>query len=136
MHFLLYVLAAILVVFFVYQGFMSLPPKATPEQVAQVQKMIDDNAIFIASKSNCPHCKSAIATLFYEWKVPVGDALVLQLDTMEDGPVIQQALEQINGQRTVPHIYIGKEFIGGNDKLQQLSYSGALKWKLEKVVKI
>ncbi|CAB4255232.1 similar to Saccharomyces cerevisiae YDR513W GRX2 Cytoplasmic glutaredoxin [Maudiozyma barnettii] len=112
------------------------PQTVSKEVVDQVQKMIDDNPVFVASKSYCPYCKETLNTLFEVLKVPVADALVLQLDTMDDGDQIQVALKQLNGQRTVPSIYIGQEFIGGNSDLQKLYTSGALKTKLEKVVRI
>ncbi|KAG0669595.1 glutaredoxin [Maudiozyma exigua] len=112
------------------------PQTVSQEVVDQVQKMIDDNPVFVAAKSYCPHCKATLQTLFDSMGVPVADALVLELDKMEDGPQIQTALKQINGQRTVPNIYIGQEFIGGNSDLQKLYMSGQLKTKLQKVVRI
>jgi glutaredoxin 3 len=36
----------------------------------------------------------------------------------DDGMAIQDALEEINGQRSVPNIYIKKQHIGGNSDLQ------------------
>jgi glutaredoxin 3 len=41
--------------------------------------------------------------------------LILHTD---DGRAIQDALEEINGQRSVPNIYIKKQHIGGNSDLQ------------------
>lgn len=43
-----------------------------------------------------------------------------------DGSALQDALESINGQRTVPNIYIKQSHIGGNSDLQGLSKSGKL----------
>jgi glutaredoxin 3 len=37
---------------------------------------------------------------------------------IDDGAAIQDALEQINGQRSVPNIYIKKQHVGGNSDLQ------------------
>lgn len=39
---------------------------------------------------------------------------------IDDGSEIQKALEEMNGQRTVPNIYIEKKHIGGNSDLQGL----------------
>ena len=36
----------------------------------------------------------------------------------EDGAAIQDALEEITGQRSVPNIFIGQKHIGGNSDLQ------------------
>ena len=37
---------------------------------------------------------------------------------IDDGAAIQAALREINGQSSVPNIYIKKEHIGGNSDLQ------------------
>lgn len=42
----------------------------------------------------------------------------MELDQVNDGSEIQDALEEITGQRTVPNIFIGKKHIGGNSDLQ------------------
>jgi len=36
----------------------------------------------------------------------------------EDGAAIQDALEEITGQRSVPNIFIAQQHIGGNSDLQ------------------
>lgn len=36
----------------------------------------------------------------------------------DDGPAIQDALEEITSQRSVPNIFIDKQHIGGNSDLQ------------------
>lgn len=45
---------------------------------------------------------------------------------------MQDALEEISGQRTVPNIYISQQHIGGNSDLQRLGRDGKLKGMLEK----
>jgi glutaredoxin 3 len=50
----------------------------------------------------------------------------VKFSILDDGSALQDALEGINGQRTVPNIYIGKKHIGGNSDLQQLSNQGKL----------
>jgi glutaredoxin 3 len=39
---------------------------------------------------------------------------------IEDGSAIQAALKEINGQSSVPNIYINKQHIGGNSDLQSI----------------
>jgi glutaredoxin 3 len=41
----------------------------------------------------------------------------LTVDT-EDGAALQDALEEITGQRSVPNIFISQNHIGGNSDLQ------------------
>ena len=36
----------------------------------------------------------------------------------DDGSALQDALEEISSQRTVPNIFIGQKHIGGNSELQ------------------
>jgi len=80
----------------------------------KVQKIIDENAVAIFSKSYCPYCRASKATLgelgasFY----------TVELDQVVDGPALQEALLEISGQRTVPNIFIAKQHIGGNSDLQ------------------
>lgn len=94
--------------------------------VNRVQSLIQSNKIFVASKSYCPYCRATLKTLFEDKKVNKDLATVLQLDLMDDGSEIQQALLEITGQRTVPNIYINGKHIGGNSDLQALDSSGRL----------
>ena len=43
---------------------------------------------------------------------------------------MQNILEKISGQRTVPNIYINGEHIGGNSDLQAANKNGSLDAKL------
>ncbi|KJZ77251.1 hypothetical protein HIM_03572 [Hirsutella minnesotensis 3608] len=56
---------------------------------------------------------------------------LLELDQETDGSAMQDALEEITGQRTVPNVFIAKKHIGGNSDIQALHKSGELKSKLQ-----
>jgi glutaredoxin 3 len=43
-----------------------------------------------------------------------------------DGEELQDALQQISGQRTVPNVYISQKHIGGNSDVQGLKSKGQL----------
>ena len=60
---------------------------------------------------------------------------IIDLDQMdgEDGPLIQQTLHELTGQRTVPNVFISGNHIGGNSELQELHSLGNLVPLLEKV---
>ncbi|KAI5458494.1 thioredoxin-like protein [Mariannaea sp. PMI_226] len=92
----------------------------------KVQQLINDNAVVVFSKSYCPYCKATKSTL----SSLDADFVVLELDQIADGSDIQDALEAISGQRTVPNVYINKQHIGGNSDVQALVKSGELKAKL------
>lgn len=114
-------LLVLFIVFSVFKRYLtqSAPRQMSAETVAQVKQLIAANDVFVASKSYCPHCSSAKRLLA---KV-TPNAYVLELDTMEDGDDIQQALAKITGQRTVPNIFIKGKHIGGNSDLQALGES-------------
>ncbi|CCD25761.1 dithiol glutaredoxin GRX2 NDAI_0F04430 [Naumovozyma dairenensis CBS 421] len=101
------------------------------QTVEYVQKLIKENKVIIFAKSYCPYCKAAKHTIFEEINVPKSKALVLDLDLMDNGQEIQQALLAINGQKTVPHVYINGEFIGGNSEVQKIYKSGELQKMVE-----
>jgi glutaredoxin 3 len=91
--------------------------------------------IAVFSKSYCPYCKATKALLtdlganYFSIELDqVGmssDRLNFQLEdkclqkATDDGAAIQAALKEINGQSSVPNIYIKKEHIGGNSDLQK-----------------
>ena len=82
----------------------------------RVQELIDANDVFVFSKSYCPYCKATKRTL--EAAGVNLEGKVIELDKDENGADLQDALEKINGQRSVPNIYIGKKHIGGNSDLE------------------
>jgi glutaredoxin 3 len=80
----------------------------------KAQSIIDDNAVAVFSKSYCPFCK-ATKSLLSELGAKYYS---IELDQVDDGAAIQDALEEISGQRSVPNIYIAQKHIGGNSDLQ------------------
>ncbi|CAG8984122.1 hypothetical protein HYALB_00006223 [Hymenoscyphus albidus] len=80
----------------------------------KAQKIIEENGVAVFSKSFCPYCKATKSLL---------DSLgakyyAIELDQVDDGSDIQAALKEINGQSSVPNIYIKQQHIGGNSDLQ------------------
>jgi len=49
---------------------------------------------------------------------------------MQNGSAIQNALQTISGQRTVPNIFIGGNHVGGNSEFQGKVRSGEIKGML------
>jgi len=80
----------------------------------KAQKIIDDNAVAVFSKSYCPYCKATKALLTEKG----AKFYAIELDQVDDGSAIQNALREMNGQSSVPNIYIGQKHIGGNSDLQ------------------
>lgn len=94
-----------------------------------VRNYIDQNKIFIATKSYCPYCRR-VTTLLSDWKV--NEAKVLPLDLESNGSEIQAALTQLSGSRTVPSIWLNGEFVqGGSEGIARLVKNGEWKQFLE-----
>jgi glutaredoxin 3 len=55
-----------------------------------------------------------------------------ELDEMPNGAAIQDELEVMTGQRSVPNVWVNKQHIGGNDATQALLRSGKLEKMLSK----
>ncbi|KAL8842348.1 MAG: hypothetical protein Q9205_006023 [Flavoplaca limonia] len=80
----------------------------------KAQNIIDENAVAVFSKSYCPYCKAS-KSLLSELGAKF---FVIEMDQVDDGADLQNALEEISGQRSVPNIYISQKHIGGNSDLQ------------------
>ncbi|KAI9679872.1 MAG: hypothetical protein M1817_004886 [Caeruleum heppii] len=80
----------------------------------KAEKIIDENAVAVFSKSYCPYCKATKALL----SGMKANFYAIELDQVDDGAAIQDALEGMTGQRSVPNIFIKKQHIGGNSDLQ------------------
>ncbi|KAL8707261.1 MAG: hypothetical protein Q9225_007791 [Loekoesia sp. 1 TL-2023] len=80
----------------------------------KAQSIIDENAVAVFSKSYCPYCRAS-KTLLSEMGAKF---YVIEMDQVDDGADLQNALEEISGQRSVPNIYIQQKHIGGNSDLQ------------------
>ena len=95
---------------------------------AQIRSTVADNKIVVYSKSYCPFCmqtKSLFDKIGVEYKV-------VELDEVDNGAAIQEALLGITQQRTVPNVFVGGEHVGGNDDTQRAAASGKLQELLAK----
>ena len=91
-----------------------------------VNSEIAAHDVVVFSKSSCPFCKKTKA-LMEDLKV---EATVYELNKMDDGADIQDALKDLTGQGTVPNVFVKGENIGGNDDCQNAAKEGTLKEKL------
>ncbi|ODQ77147.1 hypothetical protein BABINDRAFT_105485 [Babjeviella inositovora NRRL Y-12698] len=101
---------------------------ASKASIEKIQALIKTHKVFVASKSYCPYCAKAKATLR---SFDAKDVFVIELDQLADGADLQEALQEITGQRTVPNIFIGGEHIGGNSDLDAIKSNGELEAKLK-----
>ncbi|KAF8514279.1 thioredoxin-like protein [Gautieria morchelliformis] len=77
-----------------------------------VEDTIANNKVVVFSKSWCPYCKAAKATLRRFVKEDT-DIKILELDQRDDGSAIQTYLAEKSGQSTVPNVFINTQHVGG-----------------------
>lgn len=87
-----------------------------------VDKFIADNKVMIFSKSYCPFCKK-VKEIFDGLNVTY---LAHELDLVDDGAALQDALLQKSGQKTVPNVYINGEHLGGASDTEAAFNEGRL----------
>ena len=68
----------------------------------------------------CPHCKSAKALL--ESK----NVAIKEIDISRDSNKRIEMQERTGGAKTIPQIFIGDHYVGGNEELQALHRQGKL----------
>ncbi|XP_029488918.1 glutaredoxin 2 isoform X1 [Oncorhynchus nerka] len=87
-----------------------------------LQEVVSHNCIVIFSKTTCPYCKMA-KNVFNE----IGATYkVIELDEHNDGRLLQEALAQMTGARTVPRVFINGNCIGGGSDTKELHQKGKL----------
>lgn len=75
-------------------------------------------------KTGCPFCEKARGIILKDLKCS------LHLVDVTDQPDLREMITNNTGQKTVPAIYIGDEFIGGCDDLVKIANSPELKMKI------
>lgn len=92
------------------------------DPTAFVKEEIASADVVVFSKTFCPFCKSTKSTLS---DLDIA-AKVIELDEVDNGAAIQDALLGVSGQRTVPNVFVKGEHLGGNDDTQAAVSSGKL----------
>ena len=81
--------------------------------------------VTLISKSVIICAKSVIALKTKNVKIE-------EFDIWKDPARAKEMLQRTNGARTIPQIFIGDHYIGGNDRLQAANKSGELDKILQK----
>lgn len=89
---------------------------------SEIEKLINSDKVVIFSKTTCPFCKK-VKALFDSLNVKY---TVRELDQQANTAQVQDVLEKLSGQRTVPNVYINKKHIGGHDDTVKLHKEGKL----------
>ena len=81
--------------------------------------------VTIYTGSPCSYCDSAKALL------KTKNVEIIEIDIWKDRNKAKEMLQRTNGARTIPQIFIGDHYVGGNDKLQEVNRSGELETLLD-----
>eukprot|EP00742_Colponemidia_sp_Colp-10_P001032 GILJ01001118.1.p4 GENE.GILJ01001118.1~~GILJ01001118.1.p4 ORF type:complete len:102 (-),score=21.08 GILJ01001118.1:682-987(-) len=95
----------------------------------KVEQFLAEHAVVVFSKTSCGYCAN-VKALLERLRVPF---FACELNTLEDGSEIQDALARKTGQRTVPNVFIGGNHVGGCDDTNAAHRSGKLKELLSAV---
>ena len=76
--------------------------------------------VTIYSGNPCPYCAAARALL------KTKNVQIEEFDIWKDEAKKDEMLRRTNGAKTIPQIFIGDHYVGGNDKLQEANRSGKL----------
>ena len=87
---------------------------------SSITNMINTKPLVIYSKTYCPHCTMAKASLANY--APA----IIEVDTVQNATEITDDLLKETGQRTFPNIFVNGEHIGGNDDLQEALKEGKI----------
>jgi glutaredoxin 3 len=110
--------------FSIFSRFMSSSSSSTPNpSMDEIKKLVDTNKVVIFSKTYCSYC-SATKDLFK--RMNVEGVLVIELDRDPRGQEIQQELQRMTGQRTVPNVFVNGTHLGGNSDVQSAAKTGKL----------
>ena len=90
---------------------------------ALIQQANQQHDVVIWSKSYCPYCRAA--KQLFAAKTGL-DVAIYEMDEMPHGDVLQDELETMTGQRTVPNIFVKGKPVGGNSDVQELARTAAL----------
>ncbi|KDO23111.1 glutaredoxin [Saprolegnia parasitica CBS 223.65] len=95
---------------------------------AFVQDALAKNGVTVFSKTYCPYCTKA-KNVLTSVGVPY---VVYDLDNLDNGDEIMDALIELTGRDTVPNVFVKATTIGGGDDVTQLHREGKLVPLLQK----
>jgi glutaredoxin 3 len=72
------------------------------------------------SGDSCPYCMAAKALLKSK------NIEIEEFDIWKDAAKAKEMLQKTNGAKTIPQIFIGDHYVGGNDQLQAANRDGKL----------
>ena len=68
----------------------------------------------------CPYCAAAKALL------KTKNVEIEEFDIWKDAAKAKEMIQRTNGAKTIPQIFVGDHYVGGNEQLQDANRSGEL----------
>mmetsp|Transcript_63792 Transcript_63792/g.88045 ORF Transcript_63792/g.88045 Transcript_63792/m.88045 type:complete len:93 (+) Transcript_63792:55-333(+) len=87
---------------------------------SQLENQIATEKVMVYSKSYCPYCVKTKDKL----KSGGVQFVAVEMDQVANGGDIQNTLQGISGQRTVPNVFVGGKHVGGNDDVHSKISNG------------
>ncbi|GLC34928.1 hypothetical protein PLESTB_001179100 [Pleodorina starrii] len=94
------------------------------EALQEINAAVSANKVMVYSKSYCPYCVKAKNAL--NQFIKPSQYTVVELDQRSDTDVMQDALLEVTGGRSVPRVFINGKFLGGGDDTAAAAANGTL----------
>ncbi|EFJ42530.1 hypothetical protein VOLCADRAFT_107222 [Volvox carteri f. nagariensis] len=94
------------------------------EALQEINAAITANKVMVYSKTYCPYCVKAKNAL--NQFIKPNQYTVVELDERPDTDVMQDALLEVTGGRSVPRVFINGKFLGGGDDTAAAAANGTL----------
>ena len=94
-----------------------------------IQKIVQDNKIVIFSKGTMFQPMCGFSQNAIHWVNQLKKPFVVV--NIFDDPTIRPSLIEFSGWPTTPQIFVGGEFLGGSDIVEEMFESGDLQKKVE-----
>ena len=89
------------------------PVMASSDESEMLTDAIRAHRVVIVSKSYCPYCRAVKKLMAEQYPEVHPHVIEIDLDTRVDMTKFQNAMAETYGQRTVPQVFIGDRYIGG-----------------------
>ena len=99
-----------------------LPPPPVLMAAQRLTQISAENKVLVFSRTVCAYCTVA-KNLLTSLKSPYTE---INLEKVDDGLALEEALNELTNQYTVPNIFINQLHIGGCDDMKKLHSQGKL----------
>ncbi|XP_075689551.1 glutaredoxin 2 [Rhinoderma darwinii] len=103
-------------------NFFSNSTDVPHSDILKIEETVSQNCVVIFSKTTCPYCtiaKDAFNSINVNYKA-------IELDEVDNGRQLQEALHQMTGVRSVPRVFVNGTCIGGGTETRTLNQEGKL----------